>query len=80
MIEPEQERALGRQRHGSGLGLAVAYYGIVGLIGAALGAWFVFSLVEAILGGYCEIGAPGAVLCGKPLQELLAPSSRVSSA
>lgn len=61
------------QRRGSGIRLAAAYYLIVGVIGAALGAWFVFSLVGAILGGYCDTTALGEPLCGHSFQDFLAP-------
>ncbi len=65
MVEPKQERGLTTPRRGSGMGPAVAYYGIVGVIGAALGAWFVLSLVTE-MGDGCP---PGGALCGHSLLE-----------
>jgi hypothetical protein len=59
------------QQRGSDMGPAIAYYAIVGLIGAALAAWFLLSTVEAIAGGYCDPGA--AFLCHYP-QDFVAPS------
>ncbi len=74
MVDQEQEGATGTPPRGSDTGPAVAYYGLVGLIGAALAAWFVFSLLEAFLGGYCPIGRPGELsLCGHSLRDLIAP-------
>ena len=52
------------------MGPAVAYYTIVGLIGAALAAWFVLSTFEAIAGGYCD---PAAELLCHSAQDLVAP-------
>jgi hypothetical protein len=60
------------QGRGSGIRLAAAYYLFAGLIGAALGAWIVFSLVGAILGGYCDTTAPGELFCGEYLPDFLA--------
>ena len=62
-----------RRRPGRGIKLAAAYYLMMGLIGSALGAWFVLSLVEAILAGYCDTTAGGEVLCGHALQDFVAP-------
>jgi len=67
--QPESQRL--PPRPGSGVGVAVAYYGLLGLIGAALAAWFLFSTVEALLGGFCDPGAQ--VLCHY-VQDFIAPT------
>jgi hypothetical protein len=71
MVAQQPESQRGPPQPGSGLGLAVAYYGFVGLIGAALAAWFVLSTVEALLGGFCD---PGAEFLCHNVQDLIAPT------
>lgn len=75
MDDQPQERATGTPPRGGDNGPAIAYYGLVGLIGAALAAWFLFSLLGSFLGGYCEFEAPGEFfLCGHSLLDLIAPA------
>ena len=71
MVEQGQEHGPLTRRRGNNLGPAVAYYGLVGLIGAALTAWFVISTIEALLGGYCD---PGAEFLCHYLPDLIAPT------
>ena len=53
-----------------GLGTAVGYYALMGLFGAALATWFVFSLATQILAGQCS---SFGLLCDRSLQEFIAP-------
>jgi len=69
MLESKQDRGLTTPRRGGGMGPAVAYYRIVGGFGAALGAWFVLSLVRE-MGDGCP---PGGAVCGHSLLELIPP-------
>ena len=71
MSHKEQEHGPATRRQSRNLGSAVAYYGLVGLAGAALAAWFVISTVETLLGGYCD---PGAEFLCHYVSDLIAPT------
>jgi hypothetical protein len=51
MVEQKQEREPTTPRRRSGIGIAVAYYLIAGLIGLGAAAWLLLSTVSAIAGG-----------------------------
>lgn len=51
MAGQTHELSAGRQRGRTAMGLAVAFYGLAGLVALAAGAWLLFSTTTAMTGG-----------------------------